>query len=790
MSENIYCKASDLKTESDVENKFIINLLSNKTPLGFNYSTSEYRTKPNIKALLIDKGSSGKLYYPDYVIIFNGLPLLVIEAKAPNEDIEEGLRQARLYANELNSKFSRSINPCQRLIATDGLRTICSYVDSSEIFIDLKFDEIDPTNPSFNKLLEFGSKEVLNKEAEIILKTIRGGSKFIKPKQLLGGKSVQNTELKENSFGSTLSLEFRSIFNPASQEDRRNIVNNAYITTKRILHHVQPIEKIIRKSKTIGLDHVKTIEDTETPTEIIDKLRNRDSLRNELILLIGNVGAGKSTFTDYLKEKALPKEIKDSTAWLSINLNNAPLNKEEIYKWIKNEIINRLIENHPQYDFEEKNTLLKLYGLEFKALRKGVAQFYEPGSSDWNKLFANKLIELESNPDIKSKALIRYLCTNRQKLFVVVLDNCDKRKTEEQLLMFEVATWLKEFYECLVFLPMRDTTFNIYRKEKPLDTVVKDLVFKIDPPLLREVIIERVKYTLRVMGKDKKLLFYELPNGMKVEYPQSEQGLYLASIVRSLFENVYFNRLVSGIAGKDLRKGLEVFLDFCKSGHLDEAEVLKMKKFGAQHILKNHLVSKIILRGSKKYYAGEESIIKNVFASNPEEDVLPNPFTRLFILKWLFELHYKDGPSKIKGFHRSKDLIISLVSCGHNRERVLKELDTLLKYGLITNESLSNDLEDENDLISLTSYGIIHLDLLDDLNYMSACAEDVYFRENQIAVEICNKMTNKTGNGQFSFETIISNSLLLINYLDEYANNFILSQTSSDLSVVDYSKLY
>jgi hypothetical protein len=139
----------------------------------------------------------------------------------------------------------------------------------------LKFDEIDPTNPSFNKLLEFGSKEVLNKEAEIILKTIRGGSKFIKPKQLLGGKSVQNTELKENSFGSTLSLEFRSIFNPASQEDRRNIVNNAYITTKRILHHVQPIEKIIRKSKTIGLDHVKTIEDTETPTEIIDKLRNR-----------------------------------------------------------------------------------------------------------------------------------------------------------------------------------------------------------------------------------------------------------------------------------------------------------------------------------------------------------------------------------------------------------------------------------------------------------------------------------------------------------------------------------
>lgn len=68
---------------------------------------------------------------------------------------------------------------------------------------------------------------------------------------------------------------------------------------------------------------------------------------------------------------------------------------------------------------------------------------------------------------------------NYAKIPIVVLDNCDKRNKGEQLLMFEVAQWLRAQYKCIVILPMRDATYDTYKSEPPLDTVVRDLVLEL-----------------------------------------------------------------------------------------------------------------------------------------------------------------------------------------------------------------------------------------------------------------------------------------------------------------------
>ena len=83
----IFCKKTELLNESDVEQKFILQMLTNQPPLGLGYSFSDFRTKPDIRQILIDKGKSKKLYYPDFIIIINGFPSLIIEAKGPKEDV-------------------------------------------------------------------------------------------------------------------------------------------------------------------------------------------------------------------------------------------------------------------------------------------------------------------------------------------------------------------------------------------------------------------------------------------------------------------------------------------------------------------------------------------------------------------------------------------------------------------------------------------------------------------------------------------------------------------------------
>ncbi len=107
-------------TESDVEQKFLWPLFTRLTPEGFSFATSDIATKPSIRRFKIGKGTQAKLYYPDYVVVIGGLPVLVAEAKHPDHDLDEAFREARLYAAELNALFPPQVNPCMHILATNS----------------------------------------------------------------------------------------------------------------------------------------------------------------------------------------------------------------------------------------------------------------------------------------------------------------------------------------------------------------------------------------------------------------------------------------------------------------------------------------------------------------------------------------------------------------------------------------------------------------------------------------------------------------------------------------------
>ena len=125
----MFCTTDNLANESDVEQKFLWPLLTTPSPNGLGYQPVDIKTKPNIRRLKIDKGHAEKLYHPDYVVVIAGIPVFIIEAKHPDEDPVAALREARLYAQELNASFPTGINPCNRIVASNGLLTVSSPVD-------------------------------------------------------------------------------------------------------------------------------------------------------------------------------------------------------------------------------------------------------------------------------------------------------------------------------------------------------------------------------------------------------------------------------------------------------------------------------------------------------------------------------------------------------------------------------------------------------------------------------------------------------------------------------------
>lgn len=93
---NKYCALAVLQNESDVEQFLVTPLLAD---LG--YGPDYLATKKSIAVEAMDKGRKRRTYAPDYLAYGTkrkAKPLLVIDAKHPNEDAESGVEDAQLYA--------------------------------------------------------------------------------------------------------------------------------------------------------------------------------------------------------------------------------------------------------------------------------------------------------------------------------------------------------------------------------------------------------------------------------------------------------------------------------------------------------------------------------------------------------------------------------------------------------------------------------------------------------------------------------------------------------------------
>ena len=279
----------------------------------------------------------------------------------------------------------------------------------------------------------------------------------------------------ENSFGRTLVFENRNIFDPETENDRSIIVENAYIPSAKREQHAEPMYKEIRRFELPSQKNTTSLS-TEHPDELVGKLsekvvKNQDAY--SLMLIIGNVGSGKTTFTRYFKYIYLEKNhpaLAQKCEWVFINMNFAPLASVEIYSWLKNNIIASIKANHCDLDFDDYSVIKRIFRRSIADFDKGLGQLLRGNELEYNKELFRILNQAKTNPDEYLESLLFFIKENYAKIPIIVLDNCDKRNKEEQLLMFEVAQWLRTQYKCIVILPMRDSTYDVYKSE-PTDVV-------------------------------------------------------------------------------------------------------------------------------------------------------------------------------------------------------------------------------------------------------------------------------------------------------------------------------
>lgn len=143
---NAYCSLSDLSNEASVEAFFVSRLLPD-----MGYRDAQIKTKESIDALVVSRGRSGEKYKPDYVLVVDGLPRCVVDAKGVEEELEKWVGQCSGYCLVLNRKFEKS-NPVRYFVLTNGLSTQVYEWDKEQPVLALEFGDFDVGCPKYAQL--------------------------------------------------------------------------------------------------------------------------------------------------------------------------------------------------------------------------------------------------------------------------------------------------------------------------------------------------------------------------------------------------------------------------------------------------------------------------------------------------------------------------------------------------------------------------------------------------------------------------------------------------------------
>jgi S1 RNA binding domain/Type I restriction enzyme R protein N terminus (HSDR_N) len=764
---------SALQNESDVEQKLIYPLLVADEPYGFGILPSELLTKKNIKRLPIGKGKQRKSYFPDYLVLMAGIPLVVIEAKEPKEDLDEAFREARLYAAEVNAIYRPGINPLTTVVATNGARLLAGAWDHEKSQIDMTYAEFSSTSEKMAELHHLIGRTSLLRAYLRVSASIKPSTLW-KPRRMIGGLAIQQEEIGHNTFGATISTEFAHIFNPSTLGDRVRIAREGYIPSRRRERYVDPIDKVIRASRPPSETASRPFDDTSKPRELFQAFKEPKQLEHQVLLIVGGVGVGKTTFIDHLQYASLPQDLIDTTVWIRVNMNNAPASANEIYNWLRTQIIAGCRASYPQIDFDQLDTIKAVFSVDVRKFEKGIGSLYRGDQKLYNEKLAERLNNLSNDLHHQAVSITRYCSTERGKLLVIVVDNCDKRTLSQQLLMFEAAQWTQREFRALVILPLREETYDNYRDKPPLDTALKDLVFRIEPPLFHQVLVSRVQMALNELKKSGDKTFrYELPNGFHVEYIQSDKAFYLTAILHAIFEHDrQIRRIILGLSGRNIRRALEMFLEFCTSGHITEDFIFRIRQAEGQFLLPLHLVERVLLRMNRRFYDSDRSYVKNLMAID-KRDPNPNHFSRLMILRWLFGKFSQQGGAGMKGYFPIKQLIDELALCGLEPSVIRRETEYLTKaYCIVTEDFRDEGLTDE-DLIRLAPAGFVHLDLLTSVTYLAAIAEDTWFYNDAPARRVANRIQDLQN--QYNADIAIANARDVLAFLEEERTKAVAS---------------
>ena len=348
---------------------------------------------------------------------------------------------------------------------------------------------------------------------------------------------------------------------------------------------------------TPGPYTIPVSEGQKLATEVMGNMSRRP------LLILGDVGVGKTTFVRNLIQVEAPELLKDALVFY-IDLGSKAVLTLDLRQFILNDITDQLRETYHR-EIDEDSFIREVYAEQLKRFQRGV---YSGLRQTNPSLFAEKEIDelvrytRDREPHIRH-SLFR-ISDVEQRQVVIFLDNSDQRTEETQQLVFLIAQEMAANWPATVFVSLRPETFYRSLKVGAL-TAYHPKAFTISPPATEQVIKKRLQFALKIISG-------EVPLHSSLVKLDNLKSLILAFLF-SLEASKQLPEMIESVSAGNIRRALEIVRNFFGSGHVNTEKICRIYEQTNRYHIPLHEIVRAVIFGDAVYYAPQQSPIVNLF---------------------------------------------------------------------------------------------------------------------------------------------------------------------------------
>lgn len=477
---------------------------------------------------------------------------------------------------------------------------------------------------------------------------------------------------------------------------------------------IEPAQRIKRRKNKDPLKDL--VEDSYTPT-----------FSPPLTLIIGSVGAGKSTYLKHFELISGSTVLSQRKArWIYIDfeaMGRGGNPRHYMYARLKD----YLLDDHSSNPIDYKTVIEPAYKDEVAGLARGPYNIlYRSDKSEFDRVVQNYIIkDLESVEPYVEKV---FSFLSQTELCVIVLDNIDLYEDSElEKSVFSEGLALSKKIRSQVIVSIRDKTFVKHRNDSSFDAFELRKLW-LDPPPLESVLAKRLKYSQKILkGKSAKIT---LQSGSKLVVP--DLSVFFQIVQSSVLGNKP-GEFIASLADLNIRRGLELLTNFLTSGHIRAEEALRgymqeqASKKGSHSRWFNfpfHEVFKGCILGQWKHYKETRSLCVNIFDSYLGSQRLR--LLRLYILRHLSVQAKSETTLEV----RVLDCINIFSKVGASQQQIIQALNDLQSNGLIRNNR-ARDIDETSVIVITRSGGYYDVKLSKMFSYVELCLFDTAIEDTE-----------------------------------------------------------